>query len=294
VGLQQPPRLRRFGLFAVSAAGVLALPACSAKTEGELKRVAMPEGAANHSHSVIHFWQASWITAGIIGVLVWGLIFFAVFKYRRRHDDEVPVQTRYNLPIELLYTVAPVIIVLVYFKWIIATQQDVLDGPDEQGKPDHVVTVVGQQWSWTFNYVKDPALDGQTTVFEAGNPQHIPTLHLPVNETVKFQLRSPDVIHSFWVPAFTYKLDVFPGSNKNDFTMTPVREGTFEGRCAELCGTYHSRMLFNVVVESKAKYAAYLKSLEDQGNTGLAVGGGEASAGNSTQSGSQSESGANR
>jgi cytochrome c oxidase subunit 2 len=115
-----------------------------------------------------------------------------------------------------------------------------------------------------------------------------------VNETVKFQLRSPDVIHSFWVPAFTYKLDVFPGSNKNDFTMTPVREGTFEGRCAVLCGTYHSRMLFNVVVESKAKYAAYLKSLEDQGNTGLAVGGGEASAGNSTQSGSQSESGANR
>ncbi len=290
MGLQQPPQLRRVGRWAILASGLLALSACSATTRDEWERGAMPEGAANHSDSVITFWQWTWVTALIVGVFVWALILFAAIKYRRRSDDEVPVQTRYNLPMELLYTVAPVVVVLVFFKFVIDTQGDVLSGPDEDGDPDHIVTVVGQQWSWTFNYIEDPALDGQTTVYQDGNPQDIPTLYLPVNETVKFQLRSPDVIHSFWVPAFTYKLDVFPGSNANDFTMTPTREGTFVGRCAELCGTYHSRMLFDVKVVSAAEFADHLQELEDKGNTGEVVGGEHAV----TQEGLEdSESGAN-
>ena len=290
MGLHQPLRLRRVGWWAMSATGLLALTACSEEAQGEWERGAMPEGAANHSESVITFWQWTWVTALIVGVFVWGLILFAAIKYRRRNDDEIPVQTRYNLPMELLYTVAPVVVVLVFFKFVIDTQEDVLSGPDEQGEPDHVVTVVGQQWSWTFNYIKDPALDGETTVYQDGTPQDIPTLYLPVGETVKFQLRSPDVIHSFWVPAFTYKLDVFPGSNTNDFTMTPTREGTFVGRCAELCGTYHSRMLFNVNVVSADEFADHLQELEDKGNTGEVIGGENAT----TQEGLEdSESGAN-
>ena len=163
MGLQQPPRLRRVGWWAMSAAGLMALTGCSATTQDEWERGAMPEGAANHSDSVISFWQWTWVTALIVGFFVWGLILFAVIKYRRRHDDEVPVQTRYNLPMELLYTIAPVVVVLVFFKFIIDTQQDVLAGEDEQGEPDHVVTVVGQQWSWTFNYVKDPARPTSST-----------------------------------------------------------------------------------------------------------------------------------
>ena len=94
---------------------------------------------------------------------------------------------------------------------------------------------------------------------------------LPVGESVRFELSSPDVIHSFWVPAFTYKLDVVPGRD-NDFTMTPEREGTFVGKCAELCGTYHSRMLFNVEVVSAEEYAEHLASSRTQGNVGLAAG----------------------
>ncbi len=233
----------------------------------------MPVGAAEHSDSIITFWQWTWVTALIIGVFVWGLIVFAVIKYRRRHDDEVPVQTRYNLPMELLYTVAPVVVVLVFFKYVIDTQNEVPYNNKSEGEPDHRVTVVGQQWSWTFNYVEDPALDGQTTVYQDGNPQDIPTLYLPVNESVEFQLQSPDVAHSFWVPAFTYKLDVIPGTLTNNFTMTPNREGTFVGRCAELCGTYHSRMLFNVKVVSADEFAAQLQDLQDKGNVGLVVGG---------------------
>jgi cytochrome c oxidase subunit II len=277
VGLQQPPQLRRVGRCLIGAAGLLTLSGCAVEAQEEWKRGAMPKGAANYSDNLISFWQWTWVTALIVGVLVWGLIFFSIIKYRRRADDEVPVQTRYNLPMELLYTVAPVVVVLVFFKFIIDTQNEVPVNGRVAADPDHVVTVVGQQWSWTFNYVKDPALDGETTVFEAGTPQDIPTLYLPVNESVEFRLQSPDVVHSFWVPAFTYKLDVIPGSITNKFQMTPVREGTFAGRCAELCGTYHSRMLFNVEVVSAAEFADRLQELQDQGNTGLTVGGEDAS-----------------
>ena len=88
------------------------------------------------------------------------------------------------------------------------------------------------------------------------------------------QLHSPDVIHSFWVPAFLFKMDVIPGRD-NHFRFTPTREGKFEGRCAELCGVYHSRMLFNVEVVSADEYADYLKKLQDDGNIGPALGGAE-------------------
>jgi cytochrome c oxidase subunit 2 len=287
VGLQ-PKRLRRVGWWATSATGLLALTSCSATTQGEWKRGAMPEGAADFSDSVISFWQWTWVAALIVGVMTWGLILFAAIHYRRRHNDEIPVQTRYNLPMELLYTVAPVIVVLVFFKFVIDTASATpYDGKNQSG--DHNITVVGQQWSWTFNYVEDTALDGQTTVFESGTPENPPTLYLPVGESVHFQLRSPDVIHSFWVPAFTYKLDVIPGRS-NDFTMTPVREGTFAGRCAELCGTYHSRMLFNVQVVSAAEYAQHLQDLEDSGNVGEVIGGEHAT---TTEGLEDSESGAN-
>ncbi len=292
MGLQQPPRLGRVGRWAASAVGLLALTACSATTQGEWERGAMPEGAAEHSASVITFWQWTWVTALIVGVMTWGLILFAVIKYRRRHDDEVPVQTRYNLPMEMLYTVAPVVVVLVFFKFVIDAQGEspaYATVGENETDADHVVKVVGQQWSWTFNYIEDEALDGQTTVYDTGTPQDIPTLYLPVGESVLFQLRSPDVIHSFWVPAFTYKLDVIPG-RENNFMMTPTREGTFEGRCAELCGSYHSRMLFDVKVVSADEFADHLQELEDRGNTGEVVGGENAT----TQEGLEdSESGAN-
>ena len=229
----------------------------------------MPEGASDRSDSVIEFWQWTWVAALLVGLLVWGLIFYAVIAFRRRSDDEIPVQTRYNLPMEILYTVAPVIVVLVLFDYVIKVQQEVLDAP----KAEHRITVVGQKWSWSFNYVKDQALDGETTVNVVGTPADPPTLVLPVNETVRFDQTSPDVVHSFWVAGFHYKEDVIPGK-QNWFTMTPIREGTYAGKCAELCGTYHQRMLFNVDVVSADEYAAYLKKLsENPGNVGLFRGG---------------------
>jgi cytochrome c oxidase subunit II len=273
VGLQLLTRVRKVGLLGALVLAVLLLSSCSEQTKGEWKRIAMPQGASDKSPEAIQFWQWTWVAAMVVGVLVWGLIIFAVVHYRRRSDDEVPIQTRYNLPMEILYTIAPVIVVVVFFKFVVGVQSE---EDKVVAQPDHVIKVVGQQWSWTFNYYNDQALGGSTSVYEAGTPAQLPTLYLPVGESVRFDLSSPDVIHDFWVPAFSYKMDVFPGSQHNHWSMTPTREGTFAGKCAELCGTYHSRMLFNVKVVSHADYVAELKKLQQEGNVGLAMGGSEA------------------
>jgi cytochrome c oxidase subunit 2 len=262
--------VRKVGVWALAAPALLALSACSEQDQDAWSRVAMPEGASDRSAAVIEFWQWTWVAAMLVGILTWGLILYAVVRFRRRSEDEIPVQTRYNLPMEILYTIAPVVVVLVFFKFVIDVQEDVTEEVDAE----HTISVVGQQWSWTFNYLEDEALDGETSVYQVGTPAEIPTLYLPVGESVRFELSSPDVIHSFWVPAFTYKLDVVPGRD-NAFTMTPEREGTYVGKCAELCGTYHSRMLFNVEVVSPEEYADRLAELEEQGNVGVPKGGSE-------------------
>jgi len=269
VSLQLPKRVRRVALIAVLAVSALALSSCSAVAHQHISRLGMPVGATDRAPYIYHLWIGAWIAAILVGFLVWGLIIFAAVRYRRRSDDEVPVQIRYHLPIEILYTVAPIIMVVVFFFFTVKTQDEVLA---QVPHPDHTIDVVGQQWSWTFNYVKDKDLNGQTTVFTTGTPAYQPTLVLPVGETVRVNLRSPDVIHSFWVPAFLFKMDVIPGRN-NHFSFTPTRTGWYAGRCAELCGVYHSRMLFNVHIVSHNQYVAYLHHLQAEGNTGLALGG---------------------
>ena len=272
--LELPKRAGRVGTMAVASAGLLLLGGCSAAEQESIKRLAQPQGVTDRTGGIHHLWMGSWLAAMLVGVLVWGLIGYACVKFRRRRDDEIPVQTRYNLPIEILYTVAPIVMVLVFFFFTVTEQNKLLAAASKSGKADHTITVVGQQWSWTFNYDKDPALDGRTTVYEGGTTANRPTLVLPVNKSVDVQLRSPDVIHSFWVPAFLFKMDVVPGLH-NQFSFTPTRIGTFTGRCAELCGVYHSRMLFHVKVVSQNDYASHLKKLQQQGNIGPALGGSE-------------------
>jgi cytochrome c oxidase subunit II len=274
VGLELPPRVRRLGRWTAVPAALLLLSACSQADQDQVGRLGMPEGITDRAPYIYDLWQGAWLAAILVGILVWGLIGWACFAYRRRSHDEIPVQTRYNLPLEILYTVAPIVMVLVFFYYTVTTQNQVLEEVSAE-EADHNIEVVGQQWSWTFNYLEDDALDGSTSVYETGTTAEQPTLVLPVGETVHVDLTSPDVIHSFWVPAFLFKLDVVPGRT-NSFSFTPTREGEFVGRCAELCGAYHSRMLFNLQVVSAEEFAAHLRELEEQGNTGVARGGANA------------------
>jgi len=236
------------------------LAGCSAQTQDEWKNLAMPDPASEQAGHIFLLWRYAWIAAMVTGVIVWGLILWVVVRYRRRSHDEIPIQTRYNLPLEIFYTIAPIVMVVVFFYHTVGVQNAVLDDTDQ----DLTVEVVGQQWSWTFNHYLD-GNDGEV-VYTSGTGSEIPTLVLPVDQTVQFNLHSPDVIHSLGIPAFLMTMDVIPG-RVNHYEVTPTVEGTYAGKCRELCGSYHSRMLFNVEVVSEAEYQDYLQQLEDRGNT---------------------------
>ncbi|MEU0989624.1 cytochrome c oxidase subunit II [Streptomyces sp. NPDC005953] len=281
------PQVLTAGLILATATG------CTYK---DFPRLGMPTPVTEEAPIILSLWQGSWAAALVTGVLVWGLILWSVIFHRRtRTKVEVPPQTRYNMPIEALYTVVPLIIVSVLFYFTARDESKLLSLSD---KPAHTINVVGYQWSWGFNYIEDvdgskgdakteknlegipdkyrdefPANAGG--VYDAGipgtrNPQTGnpgPTLWLPKGEKVRFVLTSRDVIHSFWVVPFLFKQDVIPG-HTNVFEVTPTREGTFLGKCAELCGVDHSRMLFNVKVVSPERYQQHLKELAEKGQTG--------------------------
>ncbi|MFF7233790.1 cytochrome c oxidase subunit 2 [Streptomyces sp. 2333.5] len=280
----------------VLAAG-LVLATATGCTYKDFPRLGMPTPVTDEAPRILSLWQGSWAAALATGVLVWGLIIWSVIFHRRsRTKVEVPAQTRYNMPIEALYTIVPFIIIAVLFYFTARDESALLK---TSKKPDHVVNVVGFQWSWAFNYLENTdgnkstsaidssALDaipdkwkksapaGADGVYDVGTPGERnpqtgnpgPTLWLPKGETVQFVLTSRDVIHSFWVVPFLMKQDVIPG-HTNVFEVTPNKEGTFMGKCAELCGVDHSRMLFNVKVVSPERYRAHLKDLAKKGQTG--------------------------
>ncbi len=257
--------------LAILAFVAVALSGCSPVDDSDIKRLALPVAGSDRTDEIWDLWLGAWIATAVIFVLVFGLLVWCMVRYRRRSDDEIPVQVRYNLPIEALYTFAPVIIVAVFFFHTVTAQNAILEKVDE---PDHTIEVIGSKWQWAFNYLEPEATSG-TDVYDFGTPDAPAELWLAVDESVRFDLKSPDVIHSFWIPEFYFKMDVVPG-RVNSFDVTPTREGVFTGRCAELCGLYHSRMIFKVHVVSRAEYDAHLDSLESDGNVGRPQGAEEA------------------
>jgi cytochrome c oxidase subunit II len=249
-------------------AGVALLSGCTAN---EVLFFDLPEPATAEAPIIQNLWNGSWIAAWGVGIVTWGLMIWAMVAYRRRRINEVPEQTKYNVPIEVLYTVVPLIMILGLFWFTAKDQSEILTMSDDQSQ---TVNVVGFRWSWAFNYLDEdvyslgmPADSQMISDDPAIAELQIPTLVLPVDEKVRFELTSPDVIHSFWVPSFLFKMDIIPGKT-NAFELTPDKIGTFAGKCAELCGTYHSQMLFNVKVVERAEFDSYMEELRAKGQTG--------------------------
>lgn len=264
MGLRHPERtggparrMRRLAALAGVVVLALALAGCSDETEAG--RVGMPAIVTEQGQDNLHLWQGAWIAALATGVVTWALILGAAWYFRRRSDDEVPIQTRYNLPVEIFYTIFPIIMVVVFFSHTVRVQNTMLEMVDD---PDVHVTVVGQKWQWTFNYPDSVESAEGSNVFVSGTGEDIPELVLPVDSTIEFQLYSPDVIHDFGIPAFAMRMDVVPGVD-NAFQVTTTETGTFAGKCYELCGTYHSRMLFEVRIVEQDEYDAYLADLAE-------------------------------
>jgi cytochrome c oxidase subunit II len=257
----------RSALLGLSILSLLFLTGCSQQLVDQIKRLGFPPPAGDRGEYILSLWIGSWIAAFAVGFIVLGLILWSANRYKTKHA-KMPRQSRYNLPMEIFYTIAPFIIIAVLFYYTVLAQNAVTK---KVADPAITIDVVGQKWSWTFNYkaADNPAV-GQD-VWEAGTINRTPDLYLPVGQLIQFNLSSPDVIHSFWVPSFYEKLDVIPGRH-NILQLKPTTEGIFAGKCAELCGTYHSAMLFNVHVVSEADYNNYLKSLVAKGQVGEAKG----------------------
>ena len=225
-------------------------------------------GISLQAHKMYDLWIAATIAALIVGFFVWGLIFWCIIRYRKRGDN-LPVQTRFNMPLEVLYTVTPVLIVAVLFYYTAIVQTDV---DKVSARPDMTVEVVGFKWNWQFNYRDAPGAEAKTVASNLGSSDVIPLLVLPTGKKIRFEETSRDVIHSFWVPEMLFKRDVFPGNVRNTFEVTLDREGRYVGRCAELCGTYHAFMQFELVVVSPEKFDQFLAAKEAGGSTQDAMG----------------------
>ena len=245
-------------LAALGLLGVVTLTGCD--LNNTFWRFGWPEGITDQSQDMRRLWTGSVIAALIVGFMVWGLILYSVVRHRKR-GDELPKQTAYNLPLEIVYTILPFVIIAVLFFFTVVVQDRV---QNRSAQPDETIAVNAFKWNWQFVYPKTSGPDGQP-VDTVGTSTDIPILVLPTDRTIRFELTSADVIHSFWVPEFLFKLDVIPGNENgrnNVFQVTVRKQGAYVGRCAELCGTYHAFMNFEVRSVSPADYDAYIKARE--------------------------------
>ena len=270
----RPRLVRRWLPRAALAIVLVTLTAgCNSTT---VERLGLRNPLTTQAKLVVGLWQGSWIAALAVGALVWGAILWAVVVYRKR-SDRIPHQVRYNLPIEILYTVVPFIMVGILFYF---TARDENRITALSAHPDVIVDVTGFQWSWEFQYPQYPVKNSPAGVTEVGemwngelgtanNTNELPLLEIPAHETVRFNLKSNDVVHSFWILPFDFKRDVLP-DHPNHFEVTPTATlysgPDTIGRCSELCGLYHSRMLFRIKIVTPAQFKAWVTGLQTSEN----------------------------
>ncbi|MEO3789833.1 cytochrome c oxidase subunit II [Nonomuraea sp. B10E15] len=229
--------------------------------EADWSRGLLPGHITEEGNVVQSLWNGAWIAALATGAVVIVLIVWAaIFHRKRKAKAELPPQVRYNLPIEMLYTLIPLVMVSVFFFF---TARDSERLEQISGNAPVKVKVEAYQWSWRFT----TTVDGKQLPPVSGVPvsdyNKGPQLVLPTKTKIEFDLQSDDVIHSFWVPEFLFKRDILPGIPEDNpgrkFEITTLdRTGVFAGRCAELCGVDHSRMLFSVKLVPQAEFDQYI------------------------------------
>lgn len=213
----------------------------------------MPDPVTRDGRYVADLWTFLLVAATAVAVVVLGLLAIAIIRGIRRGAEELPPQRHGNLALELTYTGGAAALAAVIFGLGLWFQARVDDDPPT----DLEVAVQGYQWGWRFEY------PGGRVV--ASEPGRDPVLVLPVDQTVTFHLRSDDVIHSFFVPAFAWKQDLVPG-RPIDLTVTPDTEGRHVAHCAELCGVDHARMNFAVEIVSLEVFDRWLATGDGAGD----------------------------
>ncbi len=233
------PKRRRALWLALVVLAPLVLAGCQIPNFGAY------HGATSQGKDAFKLWQGFVITGIVVGIIVVVLILWAVFRYRRRSDD-IPRQTQYHTLVEIIYTVLPIITVLVLFAFTVVTENEV----DATPKGQVQVKVTAFQWGWQFYYP-------QTGKVVEGETVQSPQMVVPVSETVNITLVSADVVHGFYVPAFNFSRYAQPGV-VNHFNFNVARAGVYRGQCTQLCGLYHSLMFFSVKAVSPAQFESWV------------------------------------
>ncbi|MDQ1402355.1 MAG: cytochrome c oxidase subunit [Actinomycetota bacterium] len=234
-----PTPARRARLGAAVLALLLLATGCARET--------MPQDVLSHPQGPIarrleHLINPVFLIAAFFFVLVQGLVIYAAIRFRRRSDDEAPVQVHGSAKLELTWTVVPAVLLLGVGIFTLAN----LFFLDQQPKgPDVVqVDVIGHQWWWEFKYPQYKI----TTANE---------LHIPAGKKVAIKMTSTDVIHSFWPPKLAGKVDVIPGRT-NHMVIEADAPGNFFGQCAEFCGLSHANMRLRVIADSQADFDTWV------------------------------------
>lgn len=233
------PRAGRLGALATTAAGLL-LVSCGNE---ELPQNSLdPEGPV--ARKLDDLIDPVFLVAGLVFVLVQGLVLYSALRFRRRSEDEAPRQVHGNAKLELGWTIAPALILLVISVFTVGAIADI--NRKAEGADVVSVNVTGHQWWWEFEYPDR----GVVTANE---------LHIPTGREVALRLTSDDVIHSFWPPKLAGKLDVIPG-RANFMTVQADEPGTYYGQCAEFCGVSHANMGLRVVAHTSEDFDEWVRT----------------------------------
>jgi cytochrome c oxidase subunit II len=218
----------------------IALGAIAASSAGCLPATGTTEGK-----SIADLYGVFILGGIVVAGIVWGLATWALIRYRRR-GEELPVQTRGNIPVEAIWTLTPLVTVLGLFVLTLETLNTVT--ATDPGAVQ--VQVTAFRWGWQATYPET----GRTVVGINGQPAD---LVLPTNERVEIRLSSLDVIHAFFVPAFLFKKDAIPG-RPTTFDITIPNAGSYPGACAEYCGIGHDAMPFIVQAVPRPAFESWL------------------------------------
>jgi cytochrome c oxidase subunit 2 len=228
-------------LLALATAGV------AAAANGGFTPV-QPESPNAH-----HIQNAYYLVLGFtaaIFVLVQSLLVVFIWKYRSRGRSRAVegAQVHGHTRLELIWTAFPVLILAIIAAFVFYELPNIDSAPAAATDPIHI-TVEGHQYYWQFDYTDSP-----------GRPRSIGTLHVPAGAVVDLKVVSPDVIHSWWIPALGGKIQAIPGRDNHTWFRAD-REGSWEGQCAELCGVFHASMKAVVRVESRQAYRHFVSTV---------------------------------
>ena len=219
---RQPPV--RWLLLAAIVLAALVLSACG---ENLPATTTYPEGT--HARRIYELLvPIFWVALGVF-VVVEGMLVYSVVRFRQRPDSGIPTQIHGNTTIEIAWTIAPALILLVIAVLTFRTQAIQSVQPPNALK----IQVIGHQWWWEFRYPDQ-------NVVTAGD------LYIPVGQDITLELMSNDVIHSFWMPKLAGKTDAVPG-HTNLLSFQAEQPGIYRGLCAEFCGEEHAVMRFRIV-----------------------------------------------